>query len=241
MACPSEVAPGIVCAAAYTTPCGRTGHSTSPQQDEATLGIGARWLLEPLSPGSCRDPFGRVRGWEERRKGLSGPFRLLQEVKVENVPHDYPLAAGSLRWTKGDCNMWRLWIAVVLTGLSLVPEASADTVYLMDGQTVWGSEVVEQGGAVIVERAEGELRIPKTDVARIERAQMSIPPFYAAPGTEYPPSPMATAQKPAGESAISSSAPEAAPENLTAEPPPPPPIASPPPPPTLSGPWSPRY
>ena len=67
--------------------------------------------------------------------------------------------------------MWRLWIAAVLMVLSLAPEASADTVYLRDGQTVWGFEVVEQGGAVLVVRADGDLRIPKTDVARIERAQ----------------------------------------------------------------------
>jgi hypothetical protein len=138
--------------------------------------------------------------------------------------------------------MWRLlWIAAVLTGLSLAPEASADTVYLRDGQTVWGFEVVEQGGAVLVERADGELQISKTDVARIERAQMSIPPFYALPGTEYPTPPVATAQQPAGESATSSSGREAAPEIQTAEPPPPPPVAPSPPPPTLSGPWSPRY
>ena len=137
--------------------------------------------------------------------------------------------------------MWRLWIAAVLTGLSLAPEASADTVYLRDGQTVWGVEVVEQGGAVIVERADGELRIPKTDVARVERAQMSIPPFYVQPGTEYPTPPVATTQKPTDEPATSSNGREAASEVLATGPPPPPPIASAPPPPALSGPWSPRY
>ena len=137
--------------------------------------------------------------------------------------------------------MWRLWIAAFLTGLSLAPAASADTVHLRDGQTVWGFEVVEQGGAVLVVRADGDLRIPKTDVATIERAQMSIPPFYAQPGTEYPTPPVATAQKPAGESATSSNGREAASEAPATEPPPSPPIVSPLPPPTLSGPWSPRY
>ena len=137
--------------------------------------------------------------------------------------------------------MWRLGIAAVLTVLSLAPEASADTVYLRDGQTVWGLEVVEQGGAVLVERADGELRIPKIDVATIERAQMSIPPFYAQPGTEYPTPAPATAQKPAGESATSSNGREAASEAPATKPPPSPPIVSPLPPPTLSGPWSSRY
>jgi len=137
--------------------------------------------------------------------------------------------------------MWRLWIAAFLTGLSLAPAASADTVHLRDGQTVWGFEVVEQGGVVIVERADGDLRIPKTDVARIERAQMSIPPFYVQPGPEYPTPPVATAQEPAGESATSSKGREAASKVLAAEPPPPAPIALPPAPSTLSGPWSPRY
>jgi hypothetical protein len=137
--------------------------------------------------------------------------------------------------------MWRLWITAILTVLSLAPEASADTVYLKDGQTVWGSEVVEQAGAVIIERADGEIRIPKNNVARIERARMSIPPFYAQPGTEHPAPQVATAQEPADKLATSSKGREAASEVLVAEPPPPPPIALPPSPPTLSGPWSPRY
>ena len=137
--------------------------------------------------------------------------------------------------------MWRLWIAAVLTGLTMAPEACADTVYLRDGQTVWGLEVVEQGGAVLVERADGDSDSRRLMLPRSNEPQISIPPFYAQPGTEYPTPPVATAQKPAGESATPSNGREAASEAPATEPPPSPPIVSPPPPPTLGGPWSPRY
>jgi hypothetical protein len=71
-----------------------------------------------------------------------------------------------------------LWAAAIVGGLLLAAEARADTVYLKDGQAFWGSEITEQGDTVIVSRPAGPLRIPKSDVTRIERIQLSIPQFY---------------------------------------------------------------
>jgi hypothetical protein len=72
-----------------------------------------------------------------------------------------------------------LWAAAIVGWLLLAAEAHADTVYLKDGQTIWGSEITEQGDAVIVSRPAGPLRIPRSDVTRIERTQLSIPQFYS--------------------------------------------------------------
>jgi hypothetical protein len=81
-----------------------------------------------------------------------------------------------------------LWAAAIVGWLLLAAEAHADTVYLKDGQTVWGSEVTEEGGTVIVSRPGGSLRIPRSDVTRIERTQLSIPQFYSpAAGEAGPP------------------------------------------------------
>jgi hypothetical protein len=74
-----------------------------------------------------------------------------------------------------------LWAAAVAGWLLLAAEAHADTVYLKDGQSVWGSEITEEGSVVIVSRPAGPIRIPKSDVTRIERTQLSIPRFYSAP------------------------------------------------------------
>jgi hypothetical protein len=139
-----------------------------------------------------------------------------------------------------------LWIVAILGWLTLATRTYADTVYLTDGRTVWGTEVRVQGDAVIVERADGALRIPKSEVTRLERAQMSIPPFYFAPGTEDSARPVdspgaAPDRPPAGVSA-SQEAPRVAEQTPPmAEAPPEPPPVAPPPPPKLSGPWSPRY
>ncbi len=75
-----------------------------------------------------------------------------------------------------------LWPVIAVAWLILAVEAHADTVYLKDGQSYWGSEIAEEGDAVIVNRPGGALRFPKSEVLRIERAQISIPRFYAPPG-----------------------------------------------------------
>jgi hypothetical protein len=75
-----------------------------------------------------------------------------------------------------------LWTAAIIGWLALALDAHADTVFLKDGQSVWAPEVTEQGETVIVGRPGGVLRIPKSDVARIERVQISIPRFYSPPG-----------------------------------------------------------
>ena len=80
-----------------------------------------------------------------------------------------------------------LWAAAIVGWLLLAAEAHADTVYLKDGQIVWGSEITEQGGTVIVSRPTGSLRIPSSDVIRIERAHLSIPQFYSPPAGESGP------------------------------------------------------
>jgi hypothetical protein len=81
-----------------------------------------------------------------------------------------------------------LWAAAIVGWLLLAAEAHADTVYLKDGQTVWGSEITEQGDTVIVSQPTGPLRIPRSDVTRIERTQLSIPQFYSPSAGESGPS-----------------------------------------------------
>lgn len=139
-----------------------------------------------------------------------------------------------------------VWIVAILGWLALATIAHADTVYLADGRTVWGSEVRVQGDTVIVERADGTLRIPMNEVTRLERAQMSIPQFYFAPGTEdlarAADSARAASDRPPAAVSASPEAPRVAeqPPPMAEAPPEPPPVA-PPPPPKLSGPFSPRY
>ena len=81
-----------------------------------------------------------------------------------------------------------LWAAAIVGWLLLATEAHADTVYLKDGQTVWGTEITEQDDTVIVSRPSGPLRIPRRDVARIERPKLSFPQFYAPSTGESGPS-----------------------------------------------------
>ena len=80
-----------------------------------------------------------------------------------------------------------LWAAAIVGWLLLAAAAHADTVYLKDGQTVWGSEITEQGDTVIVSQPTGPLRIPRSDVTRIERTQLSIPQFYSPSAGESGP------------------------------------------------------
>jgi hypothetical protein len=74
-----------------------------------------------------------------------------------------------------------LWAFTVAALCALVAEAYADTVYLKNGDTVWGREITEEGETVIVVRPSGTLRFPKRDVNRIERERMSIPQHYDPP------------------------------------------------------------
>jgi hypothetical protein len=146
-----------------------------------------------------------------------------------------------------------LWPVIIVAWLVLAVEAHADTVYLKDGQSYWGSEIVEVGDTVVVKRPGGALRFSKNEVLRIERAQISIPRFYAPPGggesvqptagpthaPERPSPPAATLQQPA---------PASGPEPTTAgspaspssggPPPGPTPTLLPPPPPR--GPYAPK-
>jgi len=73
------------------------------------------------------------------------------------------------------------WTVAVAALLVLAVEAHADTVYLKNGQTVWGTEVLEEGDTVFVVRPGEKLRFPKGDVSRIERSRASIPRYYEPP------------------------------------------------------------
>jgi uncharacterized membrane protein len=106
-----------------------------------------------------------------------------------------------------------VWAFTVAALAVLAVEAHADTVFLKDGQTVWGREVTEEGDTVIVVRPGETLRFPKRDVDRIDRWRLSVPKYYeppaagpgasdekpasAQPAAPAAPSPMSTADRPA--------------------------------------------
>ena len=103
--------------------------------------------------------------------------------------------------------------AVAVAALfALAAEAHADTVFLKDGQTVWGREVIEEGNTVIVVRPGETLRFPKGDVDRIEGWRLSVPKYYEPPTAGEGPA----ADRPAS---TQRTAPAAAPPAPTAEPP----------------------
>jgi hypothetical protein len=80
--------------------------------------------------------------------------------------------------------MRKAWVVVLaVVGVVLATNARADTVFLTDGQTIWGKEVLEEGDSVVIVRPGGDIRIPRSQVSRIERMQSTLPPFYAPPGT----------------------------------------------------------
>lgn len=108
--------------------------------------------------------------------------------------------------------MKTVWAFSAAALLVLAVKAHADTVFLKDGQTVWGREVTEEGDTVIVVRPGETLRLPKRDVDRIDRWRLSVPKYYeppaagpsasdekpaTAPGAPASPSPMSTADRPA--------------------------------------------
>ncbi len=78
--------------------------------------------------------------------------------------------------------MCRLWSVTGLVCLIFAATARADTVYLKNGDTVWGSEVTEVEELVLVFRAGEKVELRKADVERIERTRLSIPRYYAPDG-----------------------------------------------------------
>jgi hypothetical protein len=83
--------------------------------------------------------------------------------------------------------MRTVWTAVGLALVVLAAEAHADTLYLKDGQTVWGAEVVEEGETVVVLRPGETLRFPTREVSRIERSRLSIPRYFEPPASGVAP------------------------------------------------------
>jgi len=148
--------------------------------------------------------------------------------------------------------MKTVWAVAVTALLVLAAEAHADTLYLKDGQTVWGSEITEEGDRVIVQRSGETLRFPKGDVIRIERSRSSIPRYYEPPsgvaGTAPEGADRARPSSPAAASAAEAPAPTQAPGAATPSPAPPPVVGAPDqltptrlPPPSLPGTARPRY
>jgi hypothetical protein len=86
--------------------------------------------------------------------------------------------------------MRRIWVVavVVLAWVGIAASARADTVYLKDGRSVWGTDSYEEGDSVVVVRPGGEVKIPKGDVSRIERSRSSLLPHYQVPGSVPAPS-----------------------------------------------------
>jgi len=83
--------------------------------------------------------------------------------------------------------MRTVWAAVGLALVVLATEAHADTLYLKDGQAVWGAEVVEEGETAVVLRPGEALRFPMRDVSRIERSRLSIPRYFEPPASGVTP------------------------------------------------------
>ena len=132
--------------------------------------------------------------------------------------------------------MRNVWVAAVaLAGILMAREGSADTVYLINGQSFWGNEAYEEGDLVVVVRPGGDLTFPKAEVSRIERLRSTLPPFYippAAPSPEASAPPAGLPGPPAG--TVGPAAPPASPGE--ASPPGPTGGAPPAPPPMTTGP-----
>lgn len=83
--------------------------------------------------------------------------------------------------------MRRIWMVVVaLAWVVLATDARADTVYLTNGQSIWGRDAYEEGDFVVIVRPGGDLRVPKSQVSRIERTHSTLPPFYTSPPETAP-------------------------------------------------------
>ncbi len=83
-----------------------------------------------------------------------------------------------------------IWVAaaVALAWVVMAGDARADTVYLKDGRSLWGTDTYEEGDSVVIVRPGGEMKIPKAEVSRIERMRSSLIPYYSVPGTTPAPS-----------------------------------------------------
>jgi len=84
--------------------------------------------------------------------------------------------------------MRTVWAIAITAMVVVAAEAHADTVYLKDGQSIWGTEIVEEGDALVIVRPGEVLRIPMRDVNRVERSRVSIPRYYDAPAPVSAPS-----------------------------------------------------
>jgi hypothetical protein len=107
-----------------------------------------------------------------------------------------------------------LLIAGMLGVLLAATTSNADTVFLKNGEDIWGKDVVEEGDSVVIVRPGGDIRVPKAEVSRIERVRTTLPPFYAPPGPYTAPGPAGSPIPPAaagGPSAPPSPPPAAAP------------------------------
>src|SRR5512147_2703886 len=94
---------------------------------------------------------------------------------------------------RGGCRMKAVWAFAVAGLLVLAVDAHADTVFLKDGQSVWGREITEEGDMVTVVRPGETLRFPKREVDRIDRWRLSVPKYYEPPAA----TPGASDEKPA--------------------------------------------
>ncbi len=146
------------------------------------------------------------------------------------------------RWEKGGQGMRGIWVTAVvaLAWVIMVADARADTVFLKDGRSLWGTDTYEEGDTVVLVRPDGEMRIPKADVNKIERTRSSLIPYYQVPGTAPAPtgegpggapgSPGGAAPPPSGSATTPPRGPAPSPGGPTALPPaptPPPPTATP--------------
>jgi hypothetical protein len=117
--------------------------------------------------------------------------------------------------------------------------AHADTVYLKNGQSIWGKSAFEEGGYVVVVRPSGTLRFPKSQVRSVEPVRNTLPPHYSPPamggdastplsgGADVPSAALTGTRggAPAPVPASATSVPIDGPSKPTALPPPPPPAA----------------
>jgi len=89
--------------------------------------------------------------------------------------------------------MRRIWVIVAaLAWVVLSTDARADTVYLTNGESIWGSEVFEEGDVIVIVRPSGIIRTLKSQVNRIERLRSTLPPFYSPPAETAPTGEMPT-------------------------------------------------
>ncbi len=123
--------------------------------------------------------------------------------------------------------MGHVVMLVIVLSTLLPTMARADTVYLNDGQSIWGRSAWEEGGLVVVNRPTGEVRLPRGAVNRIEPVRNTLPPHYSPPGVApapavgEAPARAATLPPPVATPAATEAPPATPPGEPTALPPPP--------------------